>query len=353
MLVYLLIDLIIILIGIYTYDKTKKNWALVVTFLMLVFFAGFRGDFTSDYQSYADYFTKTVRHVSVWKILKLGTSFSMEKGFVLICKLVGFVSKSPVFFFTLFSAMTLGLYYAGFKKLSAMPVLTVLLFVGVGDYYATYNLMRQMFAVALVFLGMNFFSEGKTWKYILCVLVAVTFHRTALIMLPLTFLFNRKVCTRNILIYCGVAAVFMVLLPSVVGYMQLLFAAYGDYSYGLGEGTINAVIPQLGMIAFVAYSIFSKSCDFDLDNKKNRMLVNVAILAILMQCLGLRIYIVSRLAYYCKPAFWILIPNIIDSYKKEQDRRIALVIISLLSIAYTWITISGTGYEPYYFIGQR
>ncbi len=353
MLVYLLIDLIIIMIGIYTYDKKKKNWALVVTFLMLVFFAGFRGAFTSDYQAYANYFSKTSQSVSIWRILNPTTSFSMEKGFVLICKVVGFFSHNPVFFFTLFSGLTLGLYYLGFKKWSAMPVLTVLMFVGVGDYYATYNLVRQMFAVALVFWGMTFFAEGKKWRYIFCVLVAIAFHRTSMIMLPLTFLYNRKVCTRNILIYCGMAAVCMVVLPSVVDYMQVLFTAYSEYSYGLGEGTINAVIPQLGMLAFVAYSIFSKSCDFDLEDKKNRMLINVAILATLMQCLGLRIYIVSRVAYYCKPAFWILVPNVIDSYKKEQDRRIALIVICLLSLAYTWITLSGTGYEPYYFIGQR
>ena len=352
MLIYLLVDLIVIMIGIYTYDKTKKNWALVTTFLMLVLLAGFRGDFTSDSESYATYFTKTL-NVSFWRVLNPKTSFSMEKGFVLICRVIGFFTKSPILFFTIFSAMTLGLYYQGFKKLSAMPVLTVLLFVGVGDYYATYNLMRQMLAVALVFWGMSLYAEGKTWRYILCVLVAVTIHRTSLIMLPLTLLFNRKICFRNVLIYCGAAVVCAVALPGVVSYLQVLIAAYNDYSYGLGEGTINAVIPQLGMLAFVIYSVWSKSCDFDINTRKNRMLINVAILATLMQFLGLRIYIVSRLAYYCKPAFWILIPNVIDGYKKEQDRRIALTVICLLSIAFTWITLSGTGYDPYYFVGQR
>lgn len=352
MLIYLLIDLAIIVIGYETYQKTKKDWALALLFGILVFFAGLRGAFTADYQSYADYFSKICRSVPLIRILDITSGFSMEKGFVLLCKLIGYVSKSQVFFFTVVGALTVGLYFLGIRKMSAMPVLTVLLFVGVGDYYATYNLVRQLLAAALVFWGMSYFAEGKKWQPLLCVVGAVLLHRTALMVLPLSFFLQNRVCKKNIWIYCVIGVAAFVCLPMVVNLAQRVFAAYGNYSYGLGEGTINAVIPQLGMLAFVAYSVFWGNCSFDPNEKKNRILINAAIFATLMQFLGLRIYIISRLAYYFKPAFWILVPNIVASYKSERDRRIVLILISLLSIAFTWITLSGTGYEPYYFIFQ-
>lgn len=352
MLIYLLIDLVIIVIGYETYQKTKKDWALALLFGILVFFAGLRGAFTADYQSYADYFSKICRSVPLIRILDITSSFSMEKGFVLLCKLIGYVSKSQVFFFTVVGALTVGLYFHGFRKMSAMPVLTVLLFVGVGDYYATYNLVRQLLAVALVFWGATYFMEGKKWQPLLCVVGAVLLHRTALIVLPLSLLLQCRICKRNILLYCVVGVAGFVILPYVVCIAQIVFNAYQNYNYGMGEGTINAVIPQLGMLAFVAYSLLLGDCSFDPNEKKNRILLNAAIIATLMQVLGMRIYIVSRLAYYFKPAFWVLIPNIVVSYKSERDRRIVLVVISLLSIAYTLITLSGTGYEPYYFIFQ-
>lgn len=352
MLIYLLIDLAIILIGIETYQRTKKNWALVLSLVILVFFAGLRGAFTADYQSYADYFAKISENVNLSTILNPSSGFRMEKGFVLLCKLISYLSSSQVAFFTIVSVLTLVPYFLGFKKLSAMPVLTVLLFVGVGDYYATYNLMRQTLAAAIAFWGLSFWIDKKRVRFFLCLAVAVTLHRTALILLPLVFLLNLKICRRNVLLICAAGLGIYILLPNIVELAQSLLRAYNGYSYGMGEGTINAVIPQLGMLAFVAVSVLLGNCDFDIHERKNRILLNAAIFSTVMMFLGMRIYIVTRFAYYLKPAFWVLIPNVIASYKKEWDRRAALVLICVLSIAFTWITLSGTGYEPYYFIFQ-
>lgn len=352
MLVYLLIDLVVIMIGVETYQKTKKNWALVLSCVMLVFFAGLRGEFTSDYQSYSDYFLKISRNVKLLEILSPFRRFSMEKGFVLLCKLIGFVTDSPVVFFTIVSALTLSLYFCGFKKLSAMPVLSVLLFVGVGDYYATYNLVRQTLAAAIVFYGLSLWAQNKRIKFFLCLGIATLLHRTSLIVLPLVFLLEIKICTRNVVIISCVGILASVVLSPIVKLGQSLFAMYENYSYGMGEGTINAVIPQLAMLAFVAYSVLLTDCDFDVHDRRNRMLINASIFSTIMMFMGMRIYILSRFAYYLKPAFWVLVPNVIASYSKETDRRIVLVIVSLLSVAFTWVTLSGTGYEPYYFYFQ-
>lgn len=349
MLIYIVTDLVIIGLGLLTYQKTRKSWAMGLSFVLLVLLAGLRGAFTADYQSYADYFLKTKYQVSLSEILHPASGYSMEKGFVLLLRLIGYLTSSPVVLFTILSAMTLGLYYAGFRKLSAMPVLTVLLFVGVGDYYATYNLVRQTLAAAVGFLGIACLTEGKRLRYCLCLVAAVLIHRTSLVLLPLSFVLNRKVNMRNALLMFGCGAAAYVLLPRIVRYFQSVFVMYDNYSYGMGEGTINAVIPSLGMLLFVAYSVLLGNCEFDLNDRKNRMMVNGAVLTTLMLILGMRIYIVSRLAYYLKPAFWILIPNVIAGYRDERERRIILIAISVISIAYNYITLSGTGYDPYYF----
>lgn len=352
MLIYLLIDLIVIVVGFGAYQKTGKKWALGLLFCLLVFFCGLRGSFTTDYRSYADYFLKIRNGVAWAEILSFRRGFSMERGFVLLCKLIGCLSSSPVFFFTVIGAATVAMYFFGIQKLSAMPVLSVLLFISVGDYYASYNLVRQILATALVFWGMSYFIEKKKLPFSACAIVAVLIHRTALVVFPLALLLNCKLSKKNLLIF-GLSGVgVFALLPYIVQYTQRIFSSYSSYSYGMGEGTINAAIPQIGMLAFVAYSILLGNCDFDVDDRKNRMLINGAVFATILQLLGLRIYIVSRLAYYFKPFFWILIPNIIANYKEEWERRVVLVAISLFGIAFTWVTLSGTGYEPYYFFFQ-
>lgn len=353
MLIYMIVDLALILMGLSTYQKTNKKWALFLAFWMLLLIAGLRGGFTSDYHSYAGYFLKVRRTVPLAEILSFKSGYSMEKAFVLLLRIIAYLTDSPVVMFTIIGAVTLALFFRGFRKLSVMPVLTVLLFVSVGDYYASFNLVRQILAAALLFLSIVSFTEGKTSKTIMWLLFAALIHRTALVAFPILLLLNRKVTKKNVLIMCltGVTAYF--LLPQIVRYVQSIFHMYSNYSYGMGEGTINAVIPSLGMLVFVAYSIFLGNCDFDLNDRKNRILLNGVILTTLMQFLGLRIYIVSRLAYYLKPCFWILIPNMIAGYRKERERRLILIVLCLFALAFTYITLSGTGYDPYYFVFSK
>lgn len=349
MLIYILIDLALIVMGLFAYQKTRKEWALVLSFLLLLFFAGLRGDFTADYRSYADYFLKTKYEVSLSEILSLESGYSMEKGFVLLLRLIGYITASPVVLFTILSILTLSLYYAGFRRLSAMPMLTVLLFATVGDYYATYNLVRQTLAASIMLLGLSALTEGRRLRFLGYVIAAMLIHRTSIVMLPVSLLLNVKVTKKSVALFCGVGVAAYILLPRVVSYVQSIFSMYASYQYGMGEGTINAVIPSLGMLAFVAYSIFWGNCDFDLDDRKNRIMLNGAILSTIMLFLGMRIYIVSRVAYYLKPCFWILLPDVIASYRNERERRIILVAICLIAIAFNYITLSGTGYDPYYF----
>lgn len=233
-----------------------------------------------------------------------------------------------------------------------MPVLSVLLFVSVGDYYASYNLVRQIMAAAICFWGLTLWMDGRKKAFAFYFLVAILIHQTALIVLPILFVLNFRIRMSNMLIYAGIGVAAYFGLPVIVRIAQSLFLSYSNYSYGMDRGTINAVIPLLGMLAFVAYSVLSKSTTFDVDEQQNRMLVNAAVLAVLLVVLGLRIYIVSRLAYYLKPAFCILIPNVIAGYRNERNRRLVLILICLLAVAFTYIALSGTGYDPYYFVFQ-
>lgn len=348
MLIYLFVDVLILLFGFLTYKKTRKTWAVVLSLLLLVILAAIRGAFTSDYSNYLAYFLKVRRQVTLSEIFNPTVSFSMEKAFVLLSKLIGFLSDSPIVFFGIVSLLTLLAYWRGFLEFSPMPMLSILLFVSVGDYYAGYNLTRQILAAALVFFALTFWNKKQYLPFFFFLLVATSFHRTALILFPLVFLLNLRICKKNFFLLCACGALAGFALPYFVTLAQTLFPIYNDYSYGFHAGTINAVIPQLGMLFFVWLSIVLGKCNFDVNERTNRILINCCILATILLFIGLRIYITSRLAYYFKPAFCVLIPRVVASYKSEQDRRFVLLCIAFFAVAYTWVSLSGTGYDPYY-----
>ncbi|MBQ2730648.1 MAG: EpsG family protein, partial [Clostridia bacterium] len=197
MLIYLFVDALILLFGFLTYKKTRKTWAVVLSLLLLVILAAIRGAFTSDYSNYLTYFLKVRRQVTLSEIFNPAVSFSMEKAFVLLSKLIGFLSDSPIVFFGIVSLLTLLAYWRGFLEFSPMPMLSILLFVSVGDYYAGYNLTRQILAAALVFFALTFWNKKQYLPFFVFLLVASSFHRTALILFPLAFLLNLRICKKN------------------------------------------------------------------------------------------------------------------------------------------------------------
>ncbi|MES2812653.1 MAG: EpsG family protein [Bacteroidota bacterium] len=94
------------------------------------------------------------------------------------------------FFLIFLSSVTAFLYGWSLKKFTDFPILALLvLFVSLIGFLGS---NRQLIALALVFFGSQFVVSKKYWLYILTVFVAMGFHFTAIIMLPLVF-FNREI----------------------------------------------------------------------------------------------------------------------------------------------------------------
>ena len=82
----------------------------------------------------------------------------------------------------------------------------------------------------------------------------------------------------------------------------------------------------------------------------NNVLVNGLILYSIFIILGTQVQMKARMAYFFQPYLCLLIPNYIDSYKNTKAKTVLILLVSVLSILYPLITLSGTGYDPYYFI---
>lgn len=335
-------------------------------FVVLTLFAGLRGAFTSDYSHYVSYF-RYVRELPIREVLTRG--FTMERGFVLLSHFVGLFTDSGALYMLLIAAITLGFFFAAFQEQSIMPCLSVLLFVAIGNYYESFNATRQVLAIAIAFWATRYINEKKTdfWKYLIWILLAGLIHRTVLIMIPF---YAVKWIRPNF--WTGIACIVVfaaawILLPAGVWVLQKVFPQYG-LDFGMSGGSFNALVPFLGVGVFVWASLsFS---DVDYDKTENRVQVFGLIATLFFLGLGMRIYLFTRMASYFKPFVCLLVPNVIRTLRVEKmplplrrwsekhrvsDARwkaIVYVLIGLLSLAYVYVWLSGTGYDPYYFTGE-
>ncbi|MBQ7800878.1 MAG: EpsG family protein [Oscillospiraceae bacterium] len=350
MLPYIILCGVIIVFGALCYRKQQPNLTTAFFCVILILFSGLRGEFTADHANYSRLFEYVDKAFSFSEILRPEIEFSMEKTFVVLSRFIGCFTDSAVVYTLVISAITVGLFLRFFRKYSQMPWITILLFVSLGSYLATFNLVRQLLAVAIVLNAVPYLCDGRWKTYIVIVLAAAMIHRTALIMLPMGLVLTRRITKLNISLLLGAAVAVWFLMPNIITFVQTTIARYSATTYGMGEGTLNAAVPTLGIALFALYSISIGDCEFDVSTMENRVMINGMLLHLITLILGIRVYNVTRFAEYFEPYALVLTSNLIAGYRNGRERVIVIAAICFISVVFAYITISGTGYEPYYTI---
>ena len=161
-------------------NRNRKVFVILV-FIVMCLIMAFRsvevGADTSHYKAIFD----LINNTSFREITSNFYTYSMEIGYALFMKVCSLIYEDYYFFQVVFSVL--------FSILAARFVLEesdnifigVIVFLGIGVYTTTFNVARQMLAAMLVTNSWLFLKKGEKKKSILCVLVASTFHISALI----------------------------------------------------------------------------------------------------------------------------------------------------------------------------
>jgi hypothetical protein len=112
----------------------------------------------------------------------------------------------------------------------------IYLFVALSVYTFFFNGARQGIAAAICFLAIPFLLERRMWPYIALVAVATTFHRTAILALPLYWIAPPRLRWQRLIVLGLATAVVIAFLSVFVGLAaELLSDKYARYAEA-GEG---------------------------------------------------------------------------------------------------------------------
>lgn len=352
MIAYIIIIMIIITTSIlFAIDKrsrlsnTVNNVYLFFSGVVLVGFSGFRGDFTSDYKNFA-YLFYFYNQFSLDQIFNY--QFGQEIGYVLLNRFIGIFTDTSVSLMLVVAFITIVLYFKEIKKNSVYVWLSVLLFVAIGQYYLSFNLMRQILAVAIIFAGSDYLYSKKMIKYFILVVIASLFHQTALIMVPFYFILNFKFNIKRLLIGLFLLLLTVIYIDNVLFVIQkFVFAYYDESAFGMaGFGYRNVVLP-VGILIFVL--LHKSILDVKNDNKVNIWLNSIVIYTF-FSVLGLRVQMIERIAHFFAPYVLLIIPLIVFKQNNKHLRVIYIYSIVVISIAYNYLVLQGSGFDPFYFI---
>ena len=192
MYIYCLIFILLAIISVEYEFKTVKNvdFILAIIGIFLTLFVGFRGVYVSrDYLPYLNAFSYLL-HKGNTEPASLLPLF--EPGFVFIVKAsyLFFPDNAPLAIMLVFAALSIGIKFFAFRKLSFNPFLVLLFYYSHYFFFQEMTQIRNGLACSFFFLAIYYYIENDKIKVFACMVLAMLFHNSALLY-PLLFLFRK------------------------------------------------------------------------------------------------------------------------------------------------------------------
>ncbi|WP_020062959.1 EpsG family protein [Bacillus sp. 123MFChir2] len=211
-------------------------------------------------------------------------------------------------------------------KYSRLIDLSLYVYITSGMYLTSMNGIRQYLAAAIIFAATKYILDGNWKKYILIVLLASTFHQSALVLIPIYFLIRRKAWSSTTFILLFLAVLI------VIGFNQfseVFFAAIGDTQYGhykdFHEGGANILRVAVDAAPLILAYLGRKRLR-ELFPKSD-YIVNLSLLGTVFMLISTQNWIFARFAIYFGLYQLILISWVVKLFTKKDQKFIYYAIV--------------------------
>lgn len=190
MIYYIIFSIIFffVLIEQFTKDQRTKNGFFIITIIMLWLFVSLRWETGSDWIPYKRYF------------YTLDNIDAFELGYVIINHLVRELTVNYTILLLICNFISLFLIYKFMEKYIKNRLISMSLFY---SYYFIINYFganRRIIAIGLLFYSIRYIIERKKYKFVICVILAILFHRTAILFFPAYFISRNRYSNKKYII---------------------------------------------------------------------------------------------------------------------------------------------------------
>ena len=258
---------------------------------------------------------------------------NFPKGYLIFNKLLTYISSNGQTITIACTTLIFAFMIRLLKKRSSYPMLSLWLFYTLGIYQTDMNVMRNAVIVFWCYLCFDLVEKQRLVLYIFCVLLASSFHLSALLFIPFYWIINRVDFTpkliRRLLL---TAIVFGVLLsfmrPVLASVLPSVFAQYFDDNSEKLEGLLVGAL-HLGLVFGIFFISAKRNWRYMAD--VDRVGIWMLLAETFFFALGIGMRSSLRMAALFGPYIIILIPNLIDKSSKNGNKNVVLLIIIVLT----------------------
>lgn len=235
-------------------------------------------------------------------------------------------------------------------KNSDNPLVSIVIFMGIEFFTLSFTALRQMIAISIILNSYGFIKKNKPIKFILMVLLASLFHKTALMFLIVYALKYISINKKTI-----IAGFSILLIIQLIGFNAIVYIINNIYPYYIPDNlafTTNGMF-QAAVILFyliMGLYLYFKQTDEE-DKKKLDLLYIIIFLAFSIQSFTNRIPMIGRLMWYFYIFIIILLPNQISKVKNQTIQKIAYAMVIILCLLqYILFSMNMYNVLPYEFL---
>lgn len=332
-------------------EKVLSNTGFLIVLLLLVIMAGVRYNVGTDYETYSQIQIPEVlsgvtsRVEFLYQVLiKFGASLGNDQTYMWIFLLTHLFIIYPIMI--------------SYKRLSGNFSLSMFIFLFSGFYNNSLNMMRQSIAIAFFTFGILFIVKRKPVQYTIIIVIAFLFHSTAILLLPVYFLYNKHISNKIFTIIVVVILMFSSLFRQLAFWISSKMMIYSEYFINSKYSTRPILWSYVlfNLIVILILYFVSKYSILD-DNQKIQINFYFKTQILLELCFLLAPTIPNsyRLSFFFLPIQGLLAPLIITKLNNRQLKAVVLFVLALLYVSFftwTYILQNGAGTNPYQTIFQ-
>lgn len=297
--------------GILSRKKEKKNLIFYTGCFFLILMSVCQ-DFNSGGDGPMYYgFYQEIAEMNVSQMLSFTT---WEPAFVFLNKFTHILGMGPRMLYLFVAIIAMVPIFACIYRESKIPAVGLLAFVALGFFRNSMSFYRQACAVGILFLSWRFIRERKLIPFVLTVLLAALFHRTAAAFAVMYFVAMVPVNGYIVLAAAGASAACALLGAPIMGFLNMLLRV--PYALEARGGLSMYIV--LWALVMLLYMLKGK----ELNDRHLKLPFLMLLLAAAMQSMTFINGTFSRLVWYFSVSLVVLVPELYETVFLQKENTV-------------------------------
>lgn len=344
----------------YCFEGNVKlsNFYLLTCVLVYSAFMGMRVGLGTDTMGYR-------QHFDLYQIKPSIITSRFEYGYCFVLWVVSHLGLGKEVFMGVISFIQLFFIFKIFEdKREILPYL-VIVFIISTEFVNFNGGIRQITAMCIFFYSIKFIVERNLFKFLLCVALAWSFHKSALIVIIFYPLLNKNtnlfenVKLQILLLFICILLSRTSIIASIIGYLDMVISILGYSGYLERTDEIYRSDIQFGLgflvtivIHFIIVFNSSKVKEYFNDEWINTA-YKLFFIGTLIYYILISSHMVGRLNYYMHGLYFVFGALSLMYFKRTENQTFMIALSLLYVLNFSHMIISPSSYSVYYFTWQE